>query len=764
MSPIALGRLLRGELRGRRLRAMLLFVLVIALASAALVAGLEGQSKASSQWDASFEEANGAHVTLDSADAALLDEVVALPEVAASTHTYRRTRTELDVLVDGTPVTTAYVREVAGSDLPEIARPLLRDGRWARSGASDEVVIDRAFGIDAGIDVGDTIAIATPAGPRTFVVAGRAIDLIDCFYPNCTPVTAWLDPAGFERIDVDYGLSVFVRLHDPQAVDQFIARLGEYGLGTQGWLDTRDDTLSVYEIFGAFLGAFGVFVMIAAAIVVAGSMATRAVARRRDVGLLKAVGVTPRQVTASIVLAHMSAAAFGVVAGWVLGGLLAPVTEVDLGEVLGTGGLSFSAGTLVVALVVVELIVVLATVAPAWRAGRMSTTAALASVTAHHTRGRVFGRAASRIGLGPIGMAGVRDVFGRRARSTLTALALALAVVAVLVTVGTQRTIDRTFGEPTLLGAPEELRVYPLTAEAAAIPSILDAERGVTSWFTEVEQDLALGDEPFLGLALGGDVAHAGFDVREGRMLARSGEAVAGWGLLNRFGLDVGDEVSVTADGEPIRLTIVGWYREAEDTGEVLRFSLADLERIKPGVEPQWASVNIAPDTPAEEVAGSLSSRLGGSARVELRPPAESDEIDAFRLAFLLVSVLVVVVALANLASTMLLAVRERTHDLGVLRAVGVTPRQVVVMIAVGAAALAVAAAVIGLPIGWAVSGMVSGVVGSASGIGPGIGAGPGLLSALVMVPLTIGVAALLGGVAARRAAAAEVSDLVRYE
>lgn len=102
--------------------------------------------------------------------------------------------------------------------------------------------------------------------------------------------------------------------------------------------------------------------------------------------------------------------------------------------------------------------------------------------------------------------------------------------MAALVTIGTQRTIDRTFGEPTLLGDPEELRVYPLTAEAAAIPAALEAEKGVTSWFTETEQDLALGDEPFLGLALGGDVARSGFDVREGRMLARSGEAVAGWG------------------------------------------------------------------------------------------------------------------------------------------------------------------------------------------------------------------------------------------
>lgn len=759
----ALARLLRGELRGRRLRAMLLFVLVVALASAALIAGLEGQTKASDRWDAAFEEANGAHVTIDGAEAAV-DEVASLPEVAARTHTYARTLVELELRRGGEPLTAVYVREMAADDLPDIARPLLRDGRWARAGADDEIVLDRTFGLEEGVGVGDEIEIATPGGPRAFAVVGRAVDLIDCFYPSCTPVTTWLDPAGFARLDVETTRSAFLRLRDPEAVDRFIAGLTAYPVGTQGWIDTRDDTLTVYEIFGSFLGAFGIFAMIAAVVVVAGSMATRAVARRHDVGLLKAIGATPRQITASIVLAHMAAAAAGVAIGWVLGGFLAPVTEVDLGRTLGTGGASFSVGGLVTALLLVELIVVVATLVPAWRAGRVPTTTALAAVTAHPTRGRLLGRAARRLGLGPIGVAGVRDAFGRRARSALTALAMALAIVAVVATVGVERTVDRIFGEPTLVGDPEEVQVFPIGPRADAIPDVLDRTPGVASWFTETGQDLTLGDEGFLGLALGGDVEAAGFDVRDGRMMTGPGEAVAGWGLLERLGLEVGDEVTVTAAGEPIPLTIVGWYREGEDTGEVLRFSLADLQRVRPDAEPDWASVNVPDGVAPETVAAALAAGLDGAARVEVRPVPRSDEIDAFRFAFLGVSALVVIVALANLVSTLLLAVRERTHDLGVLRAVGATPRQIVGMVAVGATVLAVIAAVLGIPLGLAVGGAVAEVVGAESGLGPGVGAGPGVVALVVLVLLVVLFAALLGAVAARRAAAAEVSELVRYE
>lgn len=764
MRPAALARLLRGELRGRRLRSMALFAVVVALASAALVGGLEGQTKASDRWDAAFAEANGAHVTIDG-DAAVIDEVARLPEVASSTPTYPRSAGDLELLLEGQPITTAFVREVAGDDLPDIARPLLRDGDWAAAGADDEIVIDRAFGIEEGVAIGDQLAVSTPAGPLAFTVVGRAVDLVDCFYPSCDPVTVWLDPAGFERLATDTVDTSFLRLHEPEAVDEFISGIGGYPVGTQGWIDTRDDTLAVYEIFGAFLGAFGVFVMIAAAVVVAGSMATRAVARRRDIGLLKAMGTTPRQVAASIVLAHAAVAAAGVLAGWVLGGLLAPVLEVDLGETLGTGGASFSARSFVVALIVVELIVLVAIAVPAWRTGRQPTTAALASVTAHPARGEWLGRVTSRLGLGPVGLAGLRDSLGRPARSILTTIALALAVVAALVTIGTNRSIDRVFGDPTLAGDPEELRLYPVTDTAGSeIPDVLERTAGVESWFTETPTDLALGNETFLGIAMGDDVAGSGFAVQEGRMFARSGEAVAGWGLLSRFDLAVGDSVTVDAAGSPVELTIVGWYREGEDTGEILRFPLDDLQAVQPGRDPEWASVNLAADVDPVEVAASVSDELAGAARVEVIDVGASDEIDAFRIAFLLVSALVIVVAFANLLSTMLLAARERSHDFGVLRAVGVTPRQVVSMVAVGAATLAIAAGVVGIPLAWLVTNAVTEVVGAASGLGPGIGVGPGLVGTIIVVPAVIGVAAALGALASRHGARSAVADLVRYE
>jgi putative ABC transport system permease protein len=98
--------------------------------------------------------------------------------------------------------------------------------------------------------------------------------------------------------------------------------------------------------------------------------------RRRELGLLLAVGMTPRQVRRMVrhesIVTALLGAATGVAAGLGLGGL---VTTAFADE-----GLAFAvpAGTLVVLAVVAVLAGVLAAVLPARRASRLSPLSALA--------------------------------------------------------------------------------------------------------------------------------------------------------------------------------------------------------------------------------------------------------------------------------------------------------------------------------------------------------------------------------------------------
>lgn len=763
MAALPLRPLVAPELRGRRLRAMLLLLLVVTLAAAAIVSGLSTQQQAGSRWDAVFADAHGAHVTITSEDPAALERVAADPRVTERSTPYGFAWGVDSALVDR-PIGEVSVLAMGADERPGIGKPLVRAGRWVRPGAADEAVVDRAFALDEGLRSGDRLTLRSSGRSVTVTVVGQALNLRDTFYPD-GDATVWLDPAGFRALGPDpAGQTVFLRVRDPDAVERFVTDVsGE--VGTSDWIDTRTDVLRANSIFGTFLQVLGVFVMVAASIVVAGSVATRVLARRRDIGLLKAVGVTPRQVTTAVVLAHAIVAAVGVLLGWVLGALLSGSLQLQVAEVLGSAGPAFDPAALVLSLLVVEALVVVATVVPAWRAGHVPTTVALAPVPPTRGHRSRLAAIAERVGLGPVTAAGLRDAFARPGRSALTALALAVAVVAIVVTSGFSRTIDAVFATPAMAGEPEEVRVFPADSTAPdVVAQALTATPGVASWFTETGFNAVLGREQVLANAVGEDIAHAGFVVREGRMVRDRGEAITGYGFLRRFGLDVGDSFTLTVAEHPLTLRIVGWYSETEEAGEMLMFPYADVAAVDPTARPDSYRLRLTEGADRDAVAAALTDRLGARARVEAVSRADPAELDPFRFAVALISGLVIVVALANLASTLVLVVRERSRDIAVLRAVGFTPRQAVAVVATGGVTLAVVASAIGVPLGWWLSNAANNGVGATIGMGPGIAVAPSWALVVLLVPLALAVTASLAVLAARRAATADVAELVRYE
>jgi hypothetical protein len=111
---------------------MLLLFVVVVLAAAAIVARLSTRQQACNRWDTAFAEANGAHVTIVSDRPSSLRRVATDPRVRSHSRAYAVTGT--DVSHGSDVLGTALVVAMAGDDLPRIATPLLREGRWARQG------------------------------------------------------------------------------------------------------------------------------------------------------------------------------------------------------------------------------------------------------------------------------------------------------------------------------------------------------------------------------------------------------------------------------------------------------------------------------------------------------------------------------------------------------------------------------------------------------------------------------------------------------
>lgn len=127
-----------------------------------------------------------------------------------------------------------------------------------------------------------------------------------------------------------------------------------------------------------FLTALLTMSIIIAAVGVVNTLALSVIERTREIGLLRAVGTSRRQLRRMIRLESVVIALFGALLGIGIGVVFGWAIQRALSEE-GLNVLSVPAGTLVVYLVVAAVIGVLAALWPAWRAGRMDVLKAIAT-------------------------------------------------------------------------------------------------------------------------------------------------------------------------------------------------------------------------------------------------------------------------------------------------------------------------------------------------------------------------------------------------
>ena len=219
---------------------------------------------------------------------------------------------------------------------------------------------------------------------------------------------------------------------------------------------------------------------------------------------------------------------------------------------------------------------------------------------------------------------------------------------------------------------------------------------------------------------LGGDPAAADYSIGEGRMANAPGEAVVGYGLVDEDGVRIGDALTLQLGGRAVAVTVVGWYRETEDSGRVIQLRDDGATPILADRAPTYAVV-AAPGTTRGQLAGALRA-LGGE--VEVNRP-DGTALAPFRTAMATMTALIAAVAVAHLLATALATARERTRSTAILRAVGGTTGQIAAAAAVGAAVTAVCATAVGVPLGLWLQGLLGDAITSSIGVGPGASAGP---------------------------------------
>ena len=747
-------RVIRADLLGRALPAFLTG-LVIAVAAGALLVTLHLRSALDDPFRA-ISRATAAPDVVVAGPAAEAARIAARPGVAHADPPRRVV--DVPAAFGATEGRLTLVEQAPPGGLD---RPLRLRGRAAaRPG---EVMLD------------DGLAGLHRLGPGSVVTAGGVrLRVVGTGITTQPRAGGWAVAGQIRSLARHAGSEVAIplRLRDPSASRAFVAA-AERDAGAvvrlAEWQQARADYTEDSRRMLAILQASTLLALLAAGFTLATSIGGRVIGERRRIGLLRAVGMTPRGVTSVLVAHYLVLAAIAAPVGLAAGYALAPGLLDRAAIAVGAPPAGPPAPAAIAgALAAVLALVALATAVPAWRAGRVAPMEALAlGRGAPAERASRLARLARRLRLPVVVALGARDAFARPARAALTVASLALAAVLVVCAMGFEATMDRLASDPSLRAQPWDLRIAASAMAPAEVDALLREHGDVAAAARVYRPRLVTGDGRAQLAAraidpVKGDVTAFPFAIREGRGAVAAGELTLGRGGLEHLGVAVGDRIALRAGGDPFVARVVGRHVEPDDGGRVAVLAAAALP---PGFrdldDPAWVA-NARPGADAAAVQAELLR--AGAGRLSVERPVESLRAEAADMRPIVygVSVLLLVIAAANLLTTLLLGIRERRRDIAVLGAVGATPGQVGATVVAGAALLTLLAALAGLPLGAIVFRAMITVTDPADG--PDVSALPPAWWVVLAVPVALAATAVLASLAARRAAAVSVAGALRAE
>ena len=317
-----------------------------------------------------------------------------------------------------------------------------------------------------------------------------------------------------------------------------------------------------------------------------------------------------------------------------------------------------------------------------------------------------------RRGFGAVGLMAEQNTLRnpRRTAATASALMIGVSLVTMMAVLGAsaKASLDQTLAEDIIadyvvtnpVGQPfsstvaRDIRQVPGVAAVAQVRGALLQVDG--------DRDFATAVDPVAIAAV------ADPEVTTGSLSALDATSAA---LSDDFareeGLAVGSTVTIGYAGEDTEATVVATYVPDSVLGSDLTMSLEGFDAI--GVPPTDRTVFVTaqPGTDRAALSAGLDRVVADLPTVSVNDQAEfaaeqRQPID--RLLFIVYALLglAVVIAVLGIVNTLALSVIERIREIGLLRAVGLSRRQLRTMLRLEAVAIALLGAVLGVVVGLA--------------------------------------------------------------
>jgi putative ABC transport system permease protein len=586
----------------------------------------------------------------------------------------------------------------------------LNQGQWATLPGE----IDLAIYQPLHVPIGSTVTVTSAPGRPMLTVVGYAGSVV-------RDEDAWVTPAEVAALRgraAARSVQMLYTFRSAGTGAQISADLAAVRhvlptravTGSVSWLPSAGQTSAEQSVNTAYVVAFALIGLALAVLIVATVVSGAVLAGYHRIGVLKSIGFTPAQVATS----YLAQLGVPTVAGCAAGAALGNYWVLpELNNSAGAFHVAHQTVPLWINVTVplgMCLLAGLAALVPALRAGRLSATAALAARQPRRAHRYGAHRLASRLALPRPVSIGLAAPFARPARSAATLAATTFGLAALVLAVGLDGSLARVNGSAA--DGAGQVQVDPGGGQATftasqqrAITATLRAEPGSQRYLAEADLVPFPGARrtvsvPGVGVvpvtAYDGPAGWLNWPLVSGRWYRAPGEVDAGSAFLSQSGLAVGDRVALHLGGRVIPARIVGQVFDLAGTG--LLTSWRTLGGGAAGLAAAQYDIGLRAGTSPARYAATLARALGGGVFVGL-PRSGAPGFGLVDTSYIrLLTVLMAVLAGLGVLNSVLLVTRERVHDLGVFKAVGMTPRQTLAMVTCWVVVPAIGAALLALP------------------------------------------------------------------
>ena len=389
---------------------------------------------------------------------------------------------------------------------------------------------------------------------------------------------------------------------------------------------------------------------------------------------------------------------------------------------------------------------------------------------------RIVGRITSWMAPG-LGAAAVGHLVKERRRSAYT-LALVMIVLAMILAMGsTQSSLLRALDEGARIRFGTDVNVYadePFSPEVRQqLGSLPGVDGSTESSFGRLEitapapaEGNLLVIEPATFFALQGLPWVDGDDDRAAAALAAGDAILVPQVVSADLGVGVGDTLTVQTAAGPHDLEVAGVFATPQRGIQAIT-GFVDGRRHFGATDPTGIALRAADGTSADQLRDAVEAALGNSSAYFISTTSEdlargAEQIRSTFRPFTAVVFVAGIVGALGLANTLLMGLIRRTREIGVLRAIGMSRRDLSAMVAVESLTMALVAFVLAAGLGWLLAYAMLKSSGRALGFVVDFVPPLGLLPSAFLATLALGSAAAITPI--RRIARLDPVVALRFE